>query len=194
MKSVIRFAIIGTFMAAALVSVSAAPKGKGLATAPGQAENFYRGITTLAPVVTTELASSTSEVISSISETSAPVLSVTVSEPVVVATRIIGQSKGNPTGNLQDKTATTTTTESVSTVTTTSVIETTNVYDVTTIIGSHHGAPISSGKALEPVVTLSTEVQVIESTEINVATVSSSTTETVVGDWEAAYSVPSGTK
>lgn len=193
MKSTIRFAIIGALMAAALVSVSAAPAGKGVATAPGQADNFYRGITTLDPVVTTELVSSTSEVISSSTVTSDPVITQNTTS-AVVDTRVIGQGNGNPTGNLQDKVATTTTTESTAIATTTSVVETTNVYAVTTTIGSHHGAPISNGKALEPVVTTATDTQVSQDTQVSTAEVTSTSTETVVGDWQAAYSVPSGTK
>jgi len=162
--------------------------------APGKADNFYRGVTTLAPVVTTELVSSTSEVVSSTSVASDPVVTTSVSDPVVVDTRVIGQGNGNPTGNLQNKSAVTTTTTKETTVTTTSVIETTNVYDVTTTIGAHHGAPNSNGKALAPVVTVTQDTQVVESTQVDVSTEVATTSETVVGDWEAAYSVPSGKK
>ena len=68
MKAGIRFALIGSFMVAALVSVSAAPKGKGAETAPGQADNFYRGVTTVGTTSTTETVV-TSTVLSSEIET-----------------------------------------------------------------------------------------------------------------------------
>ncbi len=62
---------------------------------PGKADNFYRGITTLAPVVTSELVSSSSVVLSSESVASDPVVTVVTSDPVVVETRVIGNGQGN---------------------------------------------------------------------------------------------------
>jgi hypothetical protein len=177
------FSLVGF---AAFAAPSSKANGAGLATAPGQASNFYRGVTTLAPVVVKDLASSTSEVVSSDTQTSTEVSQ----SANVVDTRFIGVSPGNPTGNKQDKVATTTTT--TTTAVTTSVVETTNVYDVTTTIGSHRGAPVSNGKELESVVTSSTQTEVSQSTEVSTDTSTSSTT--VVGDWQAAYNVPSGTK
>ncbi|HAE23197.1 MAG TPA: hypothetical protein DCG47_12880 [Spirochaetaceae bacterium] len=190
MKALNRYVALLALIATGFASAAAAPNSK----APGQAANFYRGITTLEPEVTTVLVSSSEVVLSSSSVASEPIVTVTSSEPVVVDTRIIGQGEGNPTGNLQDKKAVTVSTESSSTITTSSVIETTNIYELTVTVNSHRGAPASKGKALEPVITKSAEVQVTESTIEKTETVSSTSTQTVVGDWEAAYSVPSDAK
>lgn len=190
MKAQMKYLALAALIAAGFGSAAAAPNSK----APGKADNFYRGVTTLAPVVSTALISSSDVVLSSTSLSSEPVVTVTSSEPVVVETRVIGKGNGNPTGNLQDRKAVTVTTESSSTVTTTTLIETTKVYEITTTVNSHRGAPVSQGKALEPVITKATEVVVTESTVVRTDIETSSSTETVVGDWEAAYSVPSGTK
>ncbi len=191
MKSVIRFAIVASIMTAASVSVSAATKGRGLATAPGQAENFYRGVTTLAPVVEKELVSATPVVVSSDTATSTD---VDVASSSSTVTRTIGSGKGNPTGNLQDATKTSTTTTTPTTAVTTTVIDTTNVYDVTTTVNSHHGAPVSNGKALEPVITESSATEVVTRDEVTTDETSESATTESVGDWGPAYDVPSGTK
>jgi len=163
---------------------------------PGKADNFYRGITTLAPVVTSELVSSSSVVLSSESVASDPVVTVVTSDPVVVETRVIGNGQGNngKDGNLQDKTATTKVTTSETLVTPTSVVETTNVYEVTTTVASHRGAPISNGKPLEPVVTVAQDTQVALGTEVSSEVVVETSSETVVSDWGPAYDVPSGSK
>ncbi len=122
-----------------ITAPSAKANGGGLLAAPGQTDTFYRGVTTLAPLVVTGLVSSTPVIVSSSSVTSDPLITVTTTAPVVVETPVIGQGKGNPTGNLREKTATTTTTQATSTVTATKVIDTAN---------SRHGAPFSNGKAL----------------------------------------------
>jgi hypothetical protein len=163
---------------------------------PGKASNFYRGVTTLAPAVTSELSSSTSVVLSSESVYSEPVVSVIASDPVVVETRVIGngQSNNGQNGNLQDKTAVTKKTTTETMVTTTSIVETTNVYEVTTVLASHRGAPVSNGKALEPIVTVAQETEVVVGTDVSTSVDVQTTETTEVSDWGPAYDVPSGIK
>jgi hypothetical protein len=123
MKSVTKYAIVSALLVAGLVSAAAAPaSGKGKASAPGQADNFYRGITTVGSTSTTET-----------------VTNVTVLESVT-ETRTIGSGQNNSTkggnkdGNLQDRTV-----ETVQTV----------VTDITTVtVEAHRGAPVSNGKDL----------------------------------------------
>jgi len=182
------FAILVVFLAVTSVAYAKDP--------PGKASNFYRGVTTLDPVVSSELASSSSVVLSSESVYSDPVVTVVASDPVVVETRVIGNGQGNSgkNGNLQDKTAVTKVTTTETQVTTTSVVETTNVYNVTTVIGSHRGAPISNGKALEPVVTTAQETEVVVGTEVSTSVDVQTTQTTEISDWGPAYDVPSGSK
>jgi hypothetical protein len=151
MKSVTRFAIVGALLVAGFASAAAAPAvGKGKSNAPGLADNFYRGITTVGSSSTTETVVETT-VLSSETET-----------------RTIGggQFNNGKDGNLQDR--------SVETV---QVVE----KEITTVtVEAHRGAPVSKGKDLS--YTTVTE------------TVVSDTTTTVVGDWGAAYDVPSDVK
>ena len=118
MKAGIRFALIGSFMVAALVSVSAAPKGKGAETAPGQADNFYRGVTTVGTTSTTETVV-TSTVLSS-----------------EIETRLIGggQANNKKDGNLQDRTV--------------SEVQVVVTEITTVVVEAHRGAPVSNGKDL----------------------------------------------
>jgi hypothetical protein len=57
------------------------------------------------------------------------------------------------------------------------------VYEVTTTVASHRGAPISNGKPLEPVVTVAQDTQVVLGTEVSSEVVVETSSETVVSDW-----------
>jgi hypothetical protein len=151
MKSFTRFAIVGTLLVAGVASAAAAPAvGKGKVSAPGLADNFYRGITTVGSSSTTGTVVETT-VLSSETET---------------RTIGSGQLNSGKDGNLQDR--------SVETV---RIVE----KEVTTVtVEAHRGAPVSRGKDLS----FSTVNE----------TVVSDTTTTVVGDWGAAYDVPSDAK
>ena len=119
MKTVTKYAIVGTLLVAGFVSAAAAPaSGKGKASAPGQAENFHRGITTAGSSSTTETVTEVN-VLSSGTET-----------------RTIGggQLNSGKDGNLQDRI-----------VETVQVIE----KEITTVrVEAHRGAPVSNGKDL----------------------------------------------
>ena len=102
----------------ASVSFLAAKTAPGQGRAPGLADNFYRGVTTVASSQQTE----------TITETA--VLSSAVESRTIGS----GQTNNNQDGNLQDRT--------VSVVTTTVTEITTTTYD------AHRGAPVSNGKDL----------------------------------------------
>jgi len=128
MKSLARIAVVGILLVAGLVSAAAAPVAKGKASAPGQADNFYRGITTIGS-----------------SSTTATVFETTVlSSETETRTIGSGQSNNGKDGNLQDRT-----TETVQ------IVEkeiTTVTYE------AHRGAPVSNGKDLSYTEVTETEV------------------------------------
>lgn len=141
-----RVFIFSVMAIAALFSVSAQGK-KG--SAPGLADTFYRGVTTIAVADET----------STITETT--VLSSTVE------TRLIGggQANSGKDGNLQDRTV--------------SVVQT-EVYELRVVTyEQHRGVAHSNGKYLG---TVTEETKTLVSSEL----------VTQVGDWGAAYDLPSG--
>lgn len=113
-----------------LVSVSflSAKSAPGQSRAPGLADNFYRGVTTVGFSVQTETITETNVLSSSIE------------------TRTIGsgQENNNRDGNLQDR--------SVTEVNTTVTEITTTTYE------AHRGAPISNGKDLSYTAVTSSEI------------------------------------
>lgn len=141
-----RVFIFSVMAIAALFNVSAQGK-KG--SAPGLADTFYRGITT---IVVSDITSTSTET---------TVLSSTVE------TRLIGggQVKGGKDGNLQDRTV--------------SVVQT-DVFEIRVITyEQHRGVAHSNGKYLG---TITETTKTLVSSELN----------TQVGDWGAAYDLPSG--
>jgi hypothetical protein len=118
MKSFARIAVVGILLVAGFVSAAAAPVAKGKAGAPGQADNFYRGITTVGSSTVTETVTETN-VLSSVTET-----------------REIGsgQKNNDKDGNLQDRTS--------------SEVQTVVTEVTTVTYEAHRGAPVSNGKDL----------------------------------------------
>ena len=178
-------------------------KGAGLAQAPGQSENFSKGVTTLVDV-TEKVSSDTKEETSSAvtSVTKAPGSASVDSEPVVtVKSYKEKHSSQNWYRNVTETTTSITTTvskwEDTTTVTTHSFYETpVTITETTTTTSTHRGAPGSNGKQLnevsvtdktsvagERVLVDSKDVPVVTKGDVTETISSSSNTVTEKSDW-----------
>lgn len=155
MKNVRRWSVVGLALAV-FISLAPAALAKGLETAPGQAENFSKGITTITSFK--DEVTYGEEVNTSVSTQSSTENKSNESEELVItnATR----TEKHPTKDLYRDVITTTTKK---VTTTTSWDETTNVTTTTTTVTPitimqkvkttlmHRGAPGSNGKVLSEV-------------------------------------------
>lgn len=178
-------------------------KGAGLSEAPGQSENFYKGVTTLVDVtesVSYDTKEETSSAITSV--TSSPGTVSADSEPIVT---VKSYEEKHPVHNwYRNVTQTTTTiTSTVSTWLDTTTVTTHYFYEIpvtitetTTTTSTHRGAPGSNGKQLslasvtetqsvdgERVLVDSKEESVVTTGDVTETTSTSSETSTVNGGW-----------
>lgn len=158
-------------------------KGAGLAAAPGQAENFIKGVTTNVTTTQTVAYSTKTDVQTSVAysteaKSETYVTTESTSSPAVTETRTVGiPGKGVHDQAREVITTTTATTTAINTwdettaITTTTKTETPVTTTYTTVTTDlHHGVPVSEGKQISndvkttsisvegtPVITISTD-------------------------------------
>ncbi|QHJ70578.1 hypothetical protein [Planococcus halotolerans] len=178
-------------------------KGAGLAEAPGQSENFSKGITTLVDVAEKVSYDTIEETFSEItSVTSTPFSETIVGEPVVTVKSYEEKHPSKDWYKIVTETTTSipTTTrvwEDTTTVTTHYSYETlVTITETTTTTSTHRGAPGSNGKHLsevsvidvtsvagEKVLLGSEDTEVVTPGEVTETTTSSVSTKTLKSDW-----------